>query len=508
MRGSLQSSTLLASAALPVLPAKPAAGQHEPQLWLALRLPDLALDALASSLEGPVVVAEPLRGHIRVVAMNGEARRAGIEPGAKLTTALALERSLQVLDRSPAAERAALESLAIWAQRLTPRTSLEFPDSLLLEIFGSLKLFGGLASIRASIADELQARRMAFSVCAAPTALGALWLVRGGGEDALTIDQLVARLSVLPLRVTGWPETAQALLEESGVRTVGDCLRLPRDGLARRTSEHCLRDLDKATGLGFDPRASFRAPRHWQTTTELPEEVSELALLADALERTLEGLVAELRQRQSQVLRMQLAFVHVHRPPTIETIEWVAPVHERERLLNLLLDRLERIALPAPVIALRMTAGPLEAMSLEESSLFEKRSTTTSAQVLLDRLQGRLGAARVFGVKALAEYRPECAWVRGSSLGVERCTAPLPSWIPGRPLWMLPAPLPLDSTAAHRYYEGSVQLQSGPERIESGWWDGADVSRDYYTATSAGGQRLWIYRDRLDHVWCLHGLFG
>jgi hypothetical protein len=39
-------------------------------------------------------------------------------------------------------------------------------------------------------------------------------------------------------------------------------------------------------------------------------------------------------------------------------------------------------------------------------------------------------------------------------------------------------------------------LRSGPERIESGWWDGGDVVRDYYVVGTRAGVRLWIYRER------------
>jgi protein ImuB len=54
----------------------------------------------------------------------------------------------------------------------------------------------------------------------------------------------------------------------------------------------------------------------------------------------------------------------------------------------------------------------------------------------------------------------------------------------------------------------SLQLVSGPERIESGWWDEQDVARDYYTAKNGDGQKLWVFRDRRTRSWFLHGLFG
>ena len=41
----------------------------------------------------------------------------------------------------------------------------------------------------------------------------------------------------------------------------------------------------------------------------------------------------------------------------------------------------------------------------------------------------------------------------------------------------------------------ALNCSAGPERIESGWWDGADVARDYYLARDAQGARQWVFRD-------------
>ena len=39
------------------------------------------------------------------------------------------------------------------------------------------------------------------------------------------------------------------------------------------------------------------------------------------------------------------------------------------------------------------------------------------------------------------------------------------------------------------------QVQGQAERIESGWWDGGDVRRDYYRIETPDGLRGWAYRD-------------
>ncbi|MGH8232142.1 MAG: Y-family DNA polymerase, partial [Steroidobacteraceae bacterium] len=55
--------------------------------------------------------------------------------------------------------------------------------------------------------------------------------------------------------------------------------------------------------------------------------------------------------------------------------------------------------------------------------------------------------------------------------------------------------------------EPPARLLSGPERIESGWWDGADAQRDYYVAHGADGARLWVFHDLTRGDWYLQGLW-
>ena len=79
----------------------------------------------------------------------------------------------------------------------------------------------------------------------------------------------------------------------------------------------------------------------------------------------------------------------------------------------------------------------------------------------------------------------------------------------GRPMWLLAAPQPLESQRGRPRHGGALRLLKGPERIESGWWDGGDIRRDYYVAKDVTGAVLWIYRecDGARH-WFLHGIFG
>jgi len=82
---------------------------------------------------------------------------------------------------------------------------------------------------------------------------------------------------------------------------------------------------------------------------------------------------------------------------------------------------------------------------------------------------------------------------------------------------LLPQPLPIPTTSVVpdgppvRFRWGDVDYSIarswGPERIETGWWRGQDVHRDYYLVETISGARFWIYRRRDDGRWFLHGCF-
>ena len=59
-----------------------------------------------------------------------------------------------------------------------------------------------------------------------------------------------------------------------------------------------------------------------------------------------------------------------------------------------------------------------------------------------------------------------------------------------------------------------MTIASTPERIEAGWWNGAQT-RDYFVAEGLDHAHYWVYRERIvgggeesAPRWFLHGLFG
>jgi protein ImuB len=77
-----------------------------------------------------------------------------------------------------------------------------------------------------------------------------------------------------------------------------------------------------------------------------------------------------------------------------------------------------------------------------------------------------------------------------------------------QPPWLLASPRPLRDRDGVPQYGGALRLETLPERIEAGWWDGFDITRDYFVAHSPAGERLWVFHDRRGGGWYLHGLFA
>jgi protein ImuB len=458
----------------------------------------------------PTVIVETTGSRCQILVADPSAEALGVVPGLKLNAGYALAPNLHVHARDIRRETRLLEFLAGWARRFTSMVSLERPDTLLLEVGGSLRLFGSLQALQGRLQQSLRRWYLDNRYAVAPFPRAALWLARSGCSNASSAENLVGNLSSLPLSVTGWPVKAIRTLKEMGVTTVGDCLRLPRDGLARRLGPDCLLDLDRALGKQSDPRSYFLPPQRLTATLQLSGEVEHAAELQEAGEQMLKELGLALRRRQAAVQAISFSLHHLSHAETLVQVAALEPSNSTERFSRLLKDRLENTALPAPVIAVSLRSGRLQSLKSSTGSLFARpggSGTGSDFAELFECLRNRFGPEAVYGLCLVPEHRPESAWIKlDKDLGQ---TKNGPRSNVNRPLWMLCEPAPLVVTPSGPCYEGVLSLEQGPERIETGWWDGRDVARDYFYARNPSGMGLWIYRQRRGRRgWYLHGIFG
>jgi len=422
-----------------------------------------------------------------------------------------------------------LQRLCMYAQRFTSLVSIEPPNALLLEIKGSLKLFGPLERLHADIDICWQRLALPAHSAIAPTTLAALWLARGGTPRGGTpqfgtprhieeVGALPGHLAGLPIACTAWDIARLQTLRSMGVTRIGELLRLPRAGLARRLGAAAIQDLDIALARQFAPRRAFVPRERFRERCDFETEIENVAYLEKALEPLIARCAQFLRERQAGVQALQLKLRHRAGPPTRVHLGLASITSERRRLTDVMTQKLTQLELPAPVRGMEFTSGPLLPLSACSLDAFAGLAGAgagsggrDTAPQLVERLRARLGEDAVYGVAAIPEHRPEAAWrrvrelplasaSRGGAMILRNSGDGLP-----RPVWLLDAPLPLSN---------ALVLEQGPERIESGWWDGKDVARDYYIARLAPdsrrshGAKLWVFQERRSKRWYLHGMFA
>lgn len=495
-------------------------------LWIALFIPELPLqsvearllDTQSGSPRLPHVISEGPDTRPVLCAVNSRARDLGIRPGQTVSMARALVGDLLVTPRNIDWEQEALVKIATIASEFTPMVSLD-RECVLLEISASLKLFGGLGQLFASLRIRLHESGFSALAGIAPTPLAARLfakarMTRPGRRGALNETDLSARLADLPLALFGWSHSRLATLAQLGLTRVKDLTVLPRDGLTRRFGKEVVHDIDRALGRVSDPRDAFILPATFSTRVEFIREVVHFEGLRFPIRRMLSELACFLRARGAATSGWTLAFLHNRSQQTALHITTQRPSRDWSRWETLLAERVARTPLGDEVCAMTLCCDKLQPYEEENLSwLPDQRQQACHMSDLLERLSARLGQGSVYGISIREDHRPEQAWTRQSvstqPTGSGKLpTGHVPPW-PLRPLWLLPAPRILIARDHLPHYHGALKLLSGPERIEYGWWDGQPARRDYFVAQNPLHETLWVYRALSPpHEWFLHGHFS
>lgn len=484
-------------------------------LWLGVHLLDWPLRAALSALapaERETLATKPLAivdsdRRCTLITCNEAALTLGIRPGHSMNAGIALCADLHLVPRHQTRERELLEEIAQLCQRYTSAVNVQPPNELLLEVRGSLRLFGGVTALMNLVQTDLATQGLRTQLALSATAQSAQWLARTARKPiAIPPRNLLATLSSQPIAALLWPPEVELRLRRFGVLSIGDLLRLPRGGLARRIGAEYLEALDQAVGRRAEVRRDFRAAEQYEDRILLDFEVETTGLLSVVIERRLQRLQRFLTRRNVTLDQLHIELNHRDRPCTEVPVGLATPTADMAHVTTLVREHLGRLQLPAPVVAVGLRAAQLHTASDRTGDLFLAKGRELDAGVaqarLLERLQARLGKDAIRSLQARADHRPECA-----HSSVPATPHPIvPSHAPPRtprPLWLLPT--------ARRIRARDLQRDRlvGPEKIESGWWDEQLVIRDYYRVRALQGALGWVYRDR-EHPneLRLHGLFG
>jgi nucleotidyltransferase/DNA polymerase involved in DNA repair len=352
------------------------------------------------------------------------------------------------------------------------------------------------------------------------------------------------QLGVLPVAALRIHSTTCETLRQLGIETIDQLGGLPRQGLATRLGEELLKRWDQAWGWSQEVLVSFRQPP--ELTVKIDLEVP--AVQQDAVEywlnESLHRMTEQLWHRQLGVLRMDVVLHGVDQPPVRMRLDLFRPTVATDHLGSLLQLQLQRERLPQAVREVEIQAVLVAPLENQQMELFDSQLKNEKAiSDLVNRLSSRLGAEQVVEVSLRHGAQPEYGFrtrpvagqprkkprktmrseqknLQATTPDGERCDMRTSEAVRKRlrrPLRLFPKPLLLKTVGeggkkppASILWQGQarrVQSCWGPERIETGWWRGPMVQRDYYRIELETGQRLWVYRDLESDGWFLHGDF-
>lgn len=244
-------------------------------------------------------------------------------------------------------------------------------------------------------------------------------------------------------------------------------------------------------------------------------------------------------------------------PPQLLRVGLLQPSACACQLLELLELHLEAAKLAGEINRVELRAKVVGRLSERQGELFADRWSMNPHQlaVLVNRFTSRLGQNRVLRAELRASAVPERAvqWgevARREARGVRRkgketgrqgdkdrgrrgdskasldtrvslspCLPLSPSiCLPPRPLSLYPQPQALEVVCVapdgppQAVWLGGrrepIVACTGPERIESLWWRGPSVRRDYYRVATEAGIHLWLFRRLGGSGWFMHGVFA
>jgi protein ImuB len=392
--------------------------------FLSLWLPRLATDR-ARRLGGvdkaaPLVAVAKVDNAQRLVCVDAQAARLGLNLGLSLPDARARFPALVAVEAEPAEEARLLERLCDWCSRYTPLAALDGRDGLMLDISGVAHLFEGEAALIEDCRARLSAQGISVAIGAAGNPRAASALARFSrvktAPEPLS-DKAFAKLFYdLPLAALSLDETTVADMARAGLRRIGDIALRPRAPITARFGAAPMARLDALKGLERSSIAPRFPPPDFCSERRFASPIQTIEAIEVQLRKLADDLVVLLERQAKGARRIELALYRVDGAVRRIRIGASRPLNEARAIVRLIAERLaspdeDAIDAGYGVDLMRLACLAAEPLAPSEAELerAHEAERARSLAELLDRLSARLGARAVTRRELIDAHLPEQA---------------------------------------------------------------------------------------------------
>ncbi len=527
-------------------------------------VPDFPVEALLRAEPGlrsqPLAVLEGKPPLQKVLAVNEEARRAGVEPGMpRLQVETCTEVALRV--RSAVQEQGAHAALLDCAQSFSPRVEDAACDTILLDLDGLESLFGPLSKIVRDLARRASDLGLEVNVAVASNPDAAVLAARGfsgitlippGKEDeqlgSLPLDVLCGSLAGFGIEEDG--EKFIDIFERWGVRNLRTLAALPEVAIGERLGQAGIHLQKLARGAASRTLVPVDLPLVFEEAVELEHPLVLLEPLAFLLGRLLDQLCARLGARAlaTQELRLHLDLTdghcdgiefdgaettagisaHAARSTFERTLCLPVPLLDAKVFLKLLQLDLKGHPPGAPIAGIRLAAEPVRPRAAQAGLFLPPSPEPEKLELTLARIAGIVGHDRSGSLAILDTHQPEGFQMQRFAPSPPRESNPAtkedastcsPDLVTAlrmfRPavraaVTMRDGKPARISCPKNDAIEGTILWAAGPWRSSGDWWERGGWSRDEWDIALQGKSGIALYRlvrDLLSGHWLVEGSY-
>jgi len=479
----------------------------------------------------PVAILDGPATLLRVIALNGPARKAGIEIGMTKLQAEACGHAI-LRKRSPSHEESAQTALLDCASAFSPRVESTSPGTVTLDLAGTEKLFGSPQSAAQKLA--LAATKFGFDlhIAIASNPDAALYAARGfRGTTIIPSGEEAARLGPLPLSVLSPAPEILEIFDSWGIRSFKALAGLPSVALVERLGQEGLRLQKLARGQSARVLVPAEPAQDFTESFEFDDPVETLESLTFILNRLLQQVCDRLASRSLATnefrvtLGLEARQLHSEQKKEFYERTWKLPLpmQDAKVLFRLASLDLQEQTQSAPIKKVTVEAIPIKPRFAQGGLFAPASPEPEQLEITLARIRSVVGNADENGIscvgspQVLDSHKPDSFSVQPFSTIAEKSD----SSAGARPVIALRRFRPALETSvefAHskpcaislRNRRLPVLAASGPWRGSGNWWDAtASWARDEWDValkTSEGVGYYRIYLDRIRERWFVEGM--
>ncbi len=468
--------------------------------------------------ERPAAVVDRDKPQGVLLWVNERARQAGVRAGQRYAAALALAADLRAGEISAAEIDTCVIELGERLRRFTPGVEpcTGEPGVFWLDASGLGHLYPSLAVWAQAIDEDLRSVALRSGIVVGFTRFGSYAVARACPGRRVVFDSALREQAVVTRRVPldriGLDPEVCVALGKLGVRSAGEFLALPGNGILRRFGAAAHRVHMLGAGELWAPLQPGAAVERCERELDLDEPVSDIESLVFLIKQQLDPLLARLAARGQALAELSFTLDVERDAPRSENIRPAEPTLDAVQLLGLVHLRLDSIRLTAGVRRMVVKVAGVPA-SREQLKMFARKPKRDlgAAKRAIARLRAALGDRAVVRAALRDGHLPEA---RYSWEPLEGVGEPHPRQVSLRPLIrrIEPRPVPLPPRAAREpdgwllrgVDHGPVTRFVGPYLLSGGWWH-TEIARDYYFGELRSGALYWFYYDRKRRRWFLQG---